>query len=38
MWMWIEDIRPNYSRFVEKSKIAWSHYEKEINKKSLTID
>jgi hypothetical protein len=37
-WMWIEDVRLNYSRFVERSKIAWSHYEKEVTKKSLTID
>lgn len=37
-WMWIEDVKLNFSRFVERSKIAWSHYEKEVTKKSLSID
>jgi hypothetical protein len=41
--MWIEDVRTNLSRFVERSKIAWFHYEKEIAKeeapeKSQTIE
>lgn len=30
--MWIEDVRSNLSRFVQRSKIAWFHYEKEIAK------
>lgn len=37
-WMWIEDVRSNLSRFVQKSKIAWSHYEKELTKKGMDID
>lgn len=37
-WMWIEDVRLNLSRFVQKSQIAWSHYEKELTKKGMDID
>lgn len=33
--MWIEDVRTNLSRFVERSKIAWFQYEKNISKQEV---
>lgn len=37
-WMRIEEVRLNLSRFVQKSQIAWSHYEKALTRKDMDID